>query len=259
MVNMQIRFPWFIPCVSLKLFPSLSPLHLPSRSTHNSHYSLCCFVLLPAFSCFLCHPLWFQCRYWKHFFVLFSISYVVCVHLSSASMLSSLYPSTLPSELHSACQLPSYQQCKSSTGDTALPVVSRLNDIFGLALSDSSRQETKTNLSPTLTPHLLLLFVFYNTNMLSAVIANITKLEYIDCGRQYKINTTRWSLAVNRTSVWRKEKKRKKSSSGGKIHIGLMHKWKIKTSGVEILRISPWYLSVLMNMINAKLLEYLWI
>lgn len=39
--------------------PSLSRLHLPSLSTH-SHSSLSCFVVLPAFSSFLCHPLQFH-------------------------------------------------------------------------------------------------------------------------------------------------------------------------------------------------------
>lgn len=185
---------------SLDLYPvspsSFSPrlahsiCHLARLTTPTTHSAaLFCFLhSLASFATFF----GFNVVTESIFFILFSISYVVfSIHLCSASVLSSLYPSTLPSELHSDCLLPSYQQCKSSTGDTALPVVSRLNDIFGLALSDCSRQEMKTNLSPRLTPHLLLLFVFYNTNMLSAVTANISELEYIDRGRRYKINNTR--------------------------------------------------------------------
>lgn len=57
MQNMQnSQLPCFKPYLPIA-FPSLSPLHLPSLSSHNSYSSISCFVVLPAFTSFLRHPL----------------------------------------------------------------------------------------------------------------------------------------------------------------------------------------------------------
>lgn len=141
-------------------FPALSGVHLPFLSTH-SHSSPCCFVVLPAILFLPLPPFSVSCCFVKYYSsIFFSIPCVIHIHLSSVSLSSSLYSYISSCEPLSHSHSVSSLQRGSSTCPTTLPVVSHLKDICGLAISDSFRQEMRANLSPSLTPHQLLLFVF---------------------------------------------------------------------------------------------------
>lgn len=159
MLNIQhSQLPCLIPCISLKPFPHLvdSICHLSLLTPTPHSPALLCFLhSLPSFATLFSFML-----FWEVFFLFFSISYVIYIHLSFASLFSSLYPSIFPSEPLSRSPSVSSLQCKSNTCNALLPEFSHLNDICGLAISDSFRQEMRANHSPTLTPHQLLLFVF---------------------------------------------------------------------------------------------------
>ncbi len=164
MLNMQnSQLPCFIPSISLKPFPhlahsichlSLSPIYSQLPLFILLLYCASCVLFLPSPSSSA------LCCFSKYFSSL--SSYLIYIHLSFATLFFSLYPSISPSEPSLLLLLPlsNSLQCKSSTCDTLLPVSSHLNEMCGPAISDSSRQEVRANLSPTSTPHQLLLFVF---------------------------------------------------------------------------------------------------
>lgn len=177
MQNMQnSQLPCFIPSISLKPFPHLahSICHL---STHSSHSSFTCFVMLPAFSSSQRRPL-------QLYVVFQSISLVFSPPFPTLSISTCpIQPHAHPyiyfpplSLLVSSLPLCISPQCKSCTCDTLLQVSSHLNGMCGLAISDSSRQEVRANLYPTFDTLPAPVICFHNTNMSSLVKAHITKL-----------------------------------------------------------------------------------
>ena len=155
MQNSQL--PCFTPCISLKPFPhlarSICHLSLLPAPTLHSPALLCLPHSLPSFAIIFSFVLYFKVlflfflRFQSHLFPLASRTLFspLCLFFPLSPFLS------LP-----LCISP---QCENSTCDTLLPVSSHLNGMCGLAVSDSSRQEVRANLSPTSTPRLLLLFV----------------------------------------------------------------------------------------------------
>lgn len=115
--------------------PSLSLLHLPFLSS----LFFCCFVMLPAFSSFIlcCFVLFF----FSYHFLPHHLSSATSFFIPVSNCFSSLQP---PSPLPAVWRL--YQHHSA-------PISSHLNGMCGLAVSDSSRQEVRGNLSPTSTPH----------------------------------------------------------------------------------------------------------
>lgn len=163
MLNTQnSQLPCFITSISLKPFPhlahSICHLSLLTAPTLHSPSLLCFLCSLPSFAILSYFVLFFKVFLLSFFFPFPTASISTCplqpyshpdIHLLSPLSLLFLSP-----------PLSTSLQCESSTCDTLLPVSSHLNEMCGLAISDSSRQEVRANLSPTSTPHQLLLFVF---------------------------------------------------------------------------------------------------
>lgn len=158
-LNMQnSQLPCFIPSISLKPFPYLAhsichffllaapTLHSTVLPCYASHIL---FLPLPSSSAFCCFS-----KYFSSFSSFPTSSISTCPLQPSSHPCIHLFPPL--SLLFFSLSL----QCESSTCDTLLPVSSHLNGMCGLAISDSSQQEVRANLSPTSTPHRRLLFVF---------------------------------------------------------------------------------------------------
>lgn len=195
-LNMQyLQLSCFIPSISLKLFPylahSICHSSLLAAPTLHSTASLCFPQSLPCFAIFYSFLLFF-----KVYFLHLSLPHLIYFHLSSAAFLSSLYASIFPLSLLFSSLSP---QCESSTCDTLLPVSSHLNGMCGLAISDSSLQEVRANLSPTSTPRRVLLFVFITQIRYALSQRTSQSFNISTIADKNKTNPTRWSPAFNST------------------------------------------------------------